>query len=68
MGVLAKIFFGLLGLCLLVPGLCFGFFGLGFTSSVRSAGIAALLLGGVWLAIAGLLIWGAITIFRELGR
>jgi len=68
MGILGKLVLGFLGLCILLPGLCFGLFGLTFLAGIATSGIETLLYSLVWFVIAAALIWAAIAVFRQIGK
>jgi hypothetical protein len=72
MGILGKIVLAILGLCILLPGLCFGVFGLSAIPTViqgHGGDVSqGLLLVFVWMVIAALLVWAAVAIFRQIGK
>ncbi len=52
------------GLMLLLPGLCFFAFGVFFATGLPASALGVL----VWFGIGALLTWGAIAIFRQIGK
>jgi hypothetical protein len=70
--ILGKLALAILGLALLLPGLCFGVFGLSvipaafqdYDADVSQALLPVLL----WMVIAALLVWAAIAVFRQIGK
>lgn len=68
MSILGKLVLGFLGLCILLPGLCFGLFGLSFLISATYGGLESFGFALVWFAIGGLLTWAAIAVFRQIGK
>jgi hypothetical protein len=70
--ILGKLALAILGLALLLPGLCFGVFGLSvipaafqdYGADVSKALLPVLL----WMVIAALLVWAAIAVFRQIGK
>lgn len=66
--MLGKLVLGFLGLCILLPGLCFGFFGLSFATSAAYGGAEMVGYALVWFVIAAALIWASIAVFRQIGK
>ncbi len=72
MGGCGPILLMFLVVALLLPGLCFGVFGLSvipaafqdYDADVSQALLPVLL----WMVIAALLVWAAIAVFRQIGK
>ena len=66
MNTVLKVFAVLLGLCLLLPGLCTLFFGGSFALTALSGSRDTYGFGNLaipWLAVGGLLSWAGIMVF-----
>lgn len=64
MGNIGKLVLGFLGLCILLPGLCFFAFGILFLGNLPASVPLVL----VWFGIGALLTWAAVAIFRQIGK
>lgn len=67
MRILGKLVLGFLGLCVLLPGLCLGAFGLGVLPSLLAGDAASLMWVVGLFSAAGLMVWAAIYLFSRVG-
>lgn len=64
MALWLKVLLVLIGILILLPGLCFFAFGLVFAGSLPASASIVL----VWFGIGALLTLGAVGIFRQIGK